>query len=54
MIKKADFLMLCPFHEEKTPSFSVDAQNKTFYCFGCGKKGTIKHSQYIEDQVSKR
>ena len=31
----------CPFHEEKTPSFSVNAQDKLFYCFGCGKGGDL-------------
>ena len=29
----------CPFHEERTPSFSVNPQDKLFYCFGCGKGG---------------
>src|SRR5215210_6499069 len=29
----------CPFHEERTPSFSVDSSNKLFHCFGCGKGG---------------
>ncbi|HKH29784.1 MAG TPA: CHC2 zinc finger domain-containing protein, partial [Gaiellaceae bacterium] len=29
----------CPFHEERTPSFSVDAVNKLYHCFGCGKGG---------------
>jgi DNA primase len=32
-------LGLCPFHKEKTPSFSVDAQRGLFYCFGCGAGG---------------
>jgi DNA primase len=31
----------CPFHEERTPSFSVNAQDKLFYCFGCGKGGDL-------------
>ena len=31
----------CPFHEERTPSFSVNAADKLFYCFGCGKKGDL-------------
>jgi DNA primase len=31
----------CPFHEEKTPSFSVNPVDKLFYCFGCGKGGDI-------------
>ena len=30
---------LCPFHEERTPSFSVNAEEKLFYCFGCQAKG---------------
>ncbi|MEM7582633.1 MAG: DNA primase [Acidobacteriota bacterium] len=34
---------LCPFHKEKTPSFSVDPDQGLFYCFGCGAGGdTIK------------
>jgi DNA primase len=31
----------CPFHEEKTPSFSVNPVEKLFYCFGCGKGGDV-------------
>ena len=30
---------LCPFHEERTPSFSVSAENKLYHCFGCGVSG---------------
>jgi DNA primase len=30
---------LCPFHDERTPSFSVNAEEKLFYCFGCEAKG---------------
>src|SRR5882724_6564164 len=29
----------CPFHEERTPSFSINAVDKLYYCFGCGAKG---------------
>jgi DNA primase len=32
---------LCPFHEEKTPSFSVDAEKGLYYCFGCHQGGDI-------------
>src|SRR5437762_4598962 len=32
---------ICPFHEEKTASFSVNPVEKLFYCFGCGKGGDI-------------
>jgi DNA primase len=39
---------LCPFHEERTPSFSVDAGEKLYHCFGCGVGGdTIK---FIEEK----
>src|ERR671939_485144 len=31
----------CPFHEERTPSFSVNPHEKLFYCFGCGKGGDL-------------
>lgn len=30
---------LCPFHEEKTPSFTVSSERRTFHCFGCGAHG---------------
>jgi DNA primase len=30
---------LCPFHDERSPSFSVNAEEKLFYCFGCQAKG---------------
>lgn len=32
---------LCPFHHEKTPSFSVDTKNGIFTCFGCGETGDV-------------
>ncbi|MFQ3620538.1 MAG: DNA primase, partial [Spirochaetales bacterium] len=32
---------LCPFHQEKTPSFYVQPDKKLFYCFGCGKGGNL-------------
>ena len=31
----------CPFHDERTPSFSVNAVDKLYYCFGCGAKGDL-------------
>jgi DNA primase len=43
-LKKAgaqNFTGLCPFHKEKTPSFSVHATRQYYYCFGCHEKGDI-------------
>jgi len=31
----------CPFHNEKTPSFSVNSESQLYYCFGCHKGGTV-------------
>ncbi len=36
----ANFMGLCPFHHEKSPSFSVSADKQLYYCFGCGKGGS--------------
>jgi len=45
----ASFKARCPFHEEKTPSFTVSPQKQFFHCFGCGVHGNvIKFVQDIE------
>jgi DNA primase len=36
-----NYVGLCPFHDEKTPSFSVNAERGFFHCFGCGAGGTV-------------
>ena len=36
-----NFKGLCPFHEEKTPSFMVSPDKQIFHCFGCGKGGNV-------------
>ncbi len=40
-LKKAgrNYTGLCPFHQEKTPSFTVNREKQMFYCFGCGEGG---------------
>ncbi|HLY81654.1 MAG TPA: DNA primase [Acidimicrobiales bacterium] len=46
---------LCPFHGEKTPSFSINAEQGLYYCFGCGAKGDVitfvretEHLDFVE------
>lgn len=50
-----NFVGLCPFHEERTPSFSVNESKQFFYCFGCGRGGNVfqflmelKHDSFVE------
>lgn len=50
-----DFVALCPFHSEKTPSFHIYTDTQSFYCFGCGAGGDaitfikrIENLSYIE------
>jgi DNA primase len=39
--KGANWMACCPFHQEKTPSFSVNPSKEIFYCFGCQKGGSV-------------
>ncbi len=39
--KGSSYFGLCPFHTEKTPSFSVSRQKQMYYCFGCGTGGNV-------------
>ncbi len=44
----ARWVGLCPFHEERTPSFSVDAGEKLYHCFGCGVGGDM--IKFVEEK----
>jgi DNA primase len=39
------YMGLCPFHEETSPSFTVDPKTESWHCFGCGVGGNIKDFQ---------
>lgn len=47
-----NFSGLCPFHSEKTPSFSVSPSKNIFKCFGCGKGGDTVHFLMEYEQIS--
>ncbi|HJF48159.1 MAG TPA: DNA primase [Limosilactobacillus oris] len=56
-LKKAgkNFTGLCPFHNEQTPSFSVNAEKQYYHCFGCGRSGNVfqflmdyQHINFVE------
>ena len=47
-----NFVGLCPFHEEKTPSFSVSPSKGIFKCFGCGAGGSVFQFLMRKDRVS--
>jgi DNA primase len=44
----ARFVGLCPFHEERTPSFSVEPTEKLYHCFGCGVGGDV--IKFVEEK----
>ena len=48
-IQRGNFIC-CPFHKEKTPSFTVSSEKGLFYCFGCQKGGTVinLHKYFFE------
>ncbi|MBK6546369.1 MAG: DNA primase [Saprospiraceae bacterium] len=48
----ANMIGLCPFHKEKTPSFSVSPTKNIFKCFGCGKGGTPVQFMMEAEQLS--
>src|SRR5437763_16831106 len=46
-----DYVGLCPFHQEKTPSFKVDPSRQYFYCFGCKAGGNAIELVIKRDRV---
>lgn len=46
-----DFVGLCPFHQEKTPSFSVSPSKQRFYCYGCEKGGNAIDFVMLRDRT---
>lgn len=49
--KGNNYVALCPFHNERTPSFTIPKTNNTYKCFGCGKSGDVfsllKETAYV-------
>ena len=55
---KSNYVALCPFHKEKTPSFNVSDDKGFYHCFGCGKNGDIfnyvmemENINFVEDNI---
>jgi DNA primase catalytic core len=49
-----DYVGLCPFHEEKTPSFHVTPAKNLFHCFGCGAAGSVIDFVMKKDGLTKQ
>lgn len=50
--KGKDYVGLCPFHQEKTPSFTVNEEKQFFKCFGCGKGGNVFKFLMYKDNLT--
>ena len=48
----SSFTGLCPFHQEKTPSFHVEGKWQRYHCFGCGKDGDVFKFVMEHDNIS--
>ena len=47
-----NYFGLCPFHKEKSPSFSVSPDKQIFHCFGCGAGGNVFHFMSKIENIS--
>ena len=52
-VKRAgrNFQALCPFHNEKSPSFNISTDNQFFHCFGCGANGDVISFMRMHENV---
>jgi len=50
--KGKNYVGLCPFHQEKTPSFTVTPARQMFYCFGCGLGGNVFRFLMLKENLS--
>lgn len=48
----SNYSAICPFHQEKTPSFSANADKQFFHCFGCGTSGNAIHFLMYYDRMT--
>jgi DNA primase len=52
--RNKDFWGLCPFHQEDSPSFKVNPQMQSWYCFGCGRSGDVFTFVELIEKTDKR
>ena len=52
--RNKDFWGLCPFHQEDSPSFKVNPQMQSWYCFGCGRSGDVFTFVELIERIDKR
>lgn len=50
--KGRNYIGLCPFHQEKTPSFTVTSERQMFYCFGCSTGGNVFRFIMLKENLS--
>ena len=50
-VRRGRWIGLCPLHEDRKPSFLVDAEKNLFYCYGCGRGGDVIRFAELFHQV---